>query len=225
LSAQTNISQNGSSNRPKAKDSILPQWAINFLRPILRIIGRIFWDLQYEGTENIPAQGGVIIAANHQTYLDPFWIGTRISRPLRFLAWSVALDWPVVGKMMRLLGAWPLQVEGSDPGAIRKSLQWLRNGGVVVIFPEGARGQPDGSMIRFKGGAIRIALEAGVPILPVTIRGGNRVWPAGRRLPRMGKVEIVFHPPYEVTQLTGEETRACARRETEALARIIAQAL
>ena len=127
---------------------------------------------------------------------------------------------------MRMLGAWPLQLEGSDPAAIRRSLQWLRNGGAVVIFPEGGRGQPDGSMIRFKGGAIRIALEAGVPILPVTIKGANRVWPSGRRLPRIGgDVEITFHPLYEVSQQVGEEARACARRESEALAAIIGSAL
>ena len=126
---------------------------------------------------------------------------------------------------MRLLGAWPLQLEGSDPAAIRRSLQWLRDGGAIVIFPEGGRGRPDGSMMRFKAGAIRIALEAGVPILPVTIRGANKVWPIGRRCPRMGRVEITFHPLYHVKQVAGEEARACARREGEALAEIIRSAL
>jgi len=124
-----------------------------------------------------------------------------------------------------LLGAWPLQIEGSDPSAIRRSLNWLRDQGVVVIFPEGGRGLPDGSMIRMKGGAVRMALEAGVPILPVTIRGANRVWPEGRRLPRPGKVEIIYHPLIYVQQRAGEETRACARRETESLAAIIRSAL
>jgi 1-acyl-sn-glycerol-3-phosphate acyltransferase len=70
-----------------------------------------------------------------------------------------------------------------------------------------------------------MALEAGVPILPVTIRGGNRVWPASRLLPRPGKVEIIYHPVLHVGQLPGEEARACARRETDKLAAIIASAL
>jgi 1-acyl-sn-glycerol-3-phosphate acyltransferase len=206
-------------------NAMLPQWALNILRPIVQLICRLIWQIQYRGLGNVPATGGVIIAANHQTYLDPFWLSAPITRPVRFLAWNEALAWPIIGKLMRLLGAWPLQLEGSDPGAIRKSLQWLRGEGAVVIFPEGGRSKEDGSLGRFKGGAVRIALEAGVPILPVTIRGGNRVWPVGRRLPRLGKVEVVFHPLHEVNQLPGEETRECARRESDALRKIIGSAL
>jgi 1-acyl-sn-glycerol-3-phosphate acyltransferase len=76
-----------------------------------------------------------------------------------------------------------------------------------------------------KGGAVRMALEAQVPILPVTIRGANRVWPADKLFPRPGKVEITYHPVLHVKQLAGEETRACARRETERLAEIIRSTL
>ena len=204
---------------------MLPQWVLELLRPVIWLISRVFWKLEHIGVENIPKDGAVIIAANHQSYLDPFWLSLPVKRPLRYLAWSVALNWPVLGRMVRSLGAWPLHVEGSDPAAIRRTLHWLRNGGAIVIFPEGARGNPDGSMVRFKGGAIRMALEAGVPILPVTIRGANRVWPSGRRLPGLGKVDVIFHPIYEVNQHEDEETRACARRETDILAGIIGSAL
>lgn len=225
LSDANNNTRSRSAARSKHAESMLPQWAIDVLRPIVGLIGRIFWKVRHRGIEHIPKRGGLIIAANHQTYLDPFWLSTPIKRPIRFLAWNVALGWPIVGRLLRWFGAWPLQLEGSDPAAIRRSLQWLRDDGAMVIFPEGGRGREDGSMIRFKGGAVRIALEAGVPILPVTIRGGNRVWPAGRRLPRLGEVEIVYHPLYEVSQRPGEEARACARRESDALAQIIGSAL
>ena len=95
----------------------------------------------------------------------------------------------------------------------------------MVIFPEGGRGNPDGSMRKFKAGAARIALEAGVPILPVTIRGGNRVWPSSQRFPRLGSVEIIYHPLFVIEQREGEEVRECARRETERLAEIVRSAL
>jgi 1-acyl-sn-glycerol-3-phosphate acyltransferase len=203
----------------------LPQATLDLIRPVFGWMGRGFWKLKLNGLENIPQQGGVLIASNHQSYLDPFLIGVAIKRPLRFLAWSEALEWPIAGKMMRLMGAWPLQLQGSDPAAIRRSIQWLRDNGALVIFPEGGRGLPNGSMVRFKGGAVRLALEADVPILPVTIRGANRVWPAGQLMPRMGKVEVVYHPLHRVKQLEGEETRECARRESDRLAEIIKSAL
>jgi 1-acyl-sn-glycerol-3-phosphate acyltransferase len=205
-------------------DRTLPQWLIDLMRPLIGVGSRAVWGLELKGVENIPLDGGLIIAANHQSYGDPFWVAQPVKRPIRFLAWSEAFSWPVVGRAITLLGSWPLHVEG-NPAAIRRSLQWLRDGGILMIFPEGGRGLPDGSMVRMKGGAVRMALEAGVPILPVTIRGGNRVWPASKLFPRPGKVEVIYHPVFHVEQLLGEEPRACARRETDRLAAIIRSAL
>lgn len=204
---------------------MFPQWLLNAIRPIIGFFSRIFWDIDFLGVENVPANGGVIIAANHQTYIDPFWLSLRVKRPTRYLAWSAAFGWPIVGKGLSLFGAWPLALEGSDPAAIRRSLQWLRDGGAVVIFPEGARSTSNGELDRFKAGAVRLALEAKVPILPVTIRGGNRVWPRGWRFPRGGKVTVIYHPLYYPQPSPEEENRACARRETAQLAKVIASAL
>jgi 1-acyl-sn-glycerol-3-phosphate acyltransferase len=208
----------------KCVERTLPQWLINLVRPVVAFSSRVLWRLEHKGVENIPPNSGLIIAANHQSYGDPFWLAIPVKRPIRFLAWSEAFAWPLIGKVITLLGAWPLQIEG-NPEAIRRSLTWLRDSGVVVIFPEGGRGLPDGSMVRMKGGAVRMALEASVPILPVTIRGANRVWPANRLFPRLGRVEIVYHPVFNVEQRSEEETRACVRRETERLAQVIQSAL
>jgi 1-acyl-sn-glycerol-3-phosphate acyltransferase len=204
---------------------VLPQWAIELIRSTGLSLSRLLWRLRYRGLENIPPTGGLIVAANHQTYIDPFWIGFPIRRPQRFLAWNEAFGWPVVGKLMGLVGAWPLQVEKSDPTTIRRTLQWLRGGGVVTIFPEGGRALADGLMSKFKPGAVRIALEANVPILPVTIRGAHRVWPKGYRLPHLASVEIIYHPLHYVTPQPGEDARLCARRESARLAEIIRSAM
>jgi len=204
---------------------MLPQWSLELIRPVVHAASRVLWKIEFRGIENVPPEGGLIIAANHQTYIDPFWLSLQIRRPTRYLAWSAAFRWPIVGRGLVWLGAWPLALEGSDPAAIRRSLQWLRDGGAIVIFPEGARSTATGSLERFKAGAVRLALEAQVPILPVTIKGGNRVWPKGRRLPRLGKIVVTYHPPYNVEQCRNEETRACARRESERLAQVIASAL
>lgn len=204
---------------------MLPQWALEIVRSVIAVGSRVLWKIEFRGLENVPVNGGLVIASNHQTYIDPFWLSLPIKRPTRYLAWSAAFNWPVVGKCISLFGAWPLALEGSDPAAIRRSLQWLRDGGAVVIFPEGARSTSTGELDRFKAGAVRLALEANVPILPVTIRGGNQVWPKGWRLPRLGKVVITYHPLQHAAPAANEETRACARRETDHLARVIASAL
>ncbi len=213
--------RNGSRSYPR----MLPQWALEICRPIVGGMSRLLWHIRWVNPEHIPTTGGLIIASNHQSYIDPFWVARPVKRPVRFLAWDEAFDWPLVGAGLRGFGAWPLQLEGSDPAPIRLSLQWLREGGAILIFPEGGRGNPDGSMRKFKAGAARIALEAGVPVLPVTIRGGNRVWPSTHRLPRMAPVEIIYHPPFVIEQRENEDVRECARRETERLAEIVRSAL
>ena len=204
---------------------MLPQWALEVLRPMVGVVSRVCWKIEFSGEENIPPCGGVIVAANHQTYLDPFWLSLKIKRPVRYLAWSAAFRWPVVGKCLTWFGAWPLALEGSDPAAIRRSLQWLRDGGAVVIFPEGGRTTASGALERFKAGAVRLALEANVPILPVTIKGGNHVWPRGWRIPRCSKVTVIYHPLQHPQLPADEETRVFARRESERLARLIESGL
>jgi 1-acyl-sn-glycerol-3-phosphate acyltransferase len=210
---------------PPQEPYVLPQWAINVVRATLFLLFRLLFRLRLEGVENIPREGGLIVAANHQTYFDPFWIGSPVKRPLRFLAWDAVLGWFFIGRLMGWLGAWPLHTQKGDARAYRRSINWLRAGGALVIFPEGGRGLSDGAMQPFKPGAARLALEAGVPVLPVTIRGGQRVWPKDRKWPGLGRVEIIYHPARRFTPLTGEDTRACARREGEWLYEVIKSAL
>jgi 1-acyl-sn-glycerol-3-phosphate acyltransferase len=219
---------NGGEERPRAESREprpAPEWLIDALRPAIRGLSRALWRITYTGLEHIPAEGGLVIASNHQTYVDPFWVGARLKRPVRFLAWDEAFKWPLVGKVLELLGAWPIVLDRGNPTAHKRSLSWLRSGGAVMIFPEGQRAYADGELARFKAGAVRLALEAGVPILPVTIRGGERVWPRGQTLPRTGRVEIVFHPAHNPAPLPGEDARRCVNRETDALTAVIKSAL
>ncbi|HEY8226086.1 MAG TPA: lysophospholipid acyltransferase family protein [Pyrinomonadaceae bacterium] len=218
------VSKSNGSQSPSGR-IVLPQWALELIRPVVGMVSRVFWKIEFSGLENVPENGGLIIASNHQTYIDPFWLSLPIKRPIRYLAWSAAFKWPVVGRCLTWFGAWPLALEGSDPAAIRRSLQWLKDGGAVVIFPEGGRSTPSGSLEKFKAGAVRLALEAKVPILPVTIKGGNRVWPKGWKFPHAGKVVVTYHPLRRAEPGPNEEKGVYARRESERLARVIESAL
>jgi 1-acyl-sn-glycerol-3-phosphate acyltransferase len=202
---------------------VLPQWAIQTIANVCWAFSRVLWRISYKGIEHIPHDGrGLVVIANHQTYIDPIWLGTELHRKTRYLAWDAAFTWPVVGWLMGLVGAWPLQIERGNPTTVRRSVQWLRDGGALVIFPEGGRCFADGEIHRFKQGAFRMAIEGEARILPATIRGGERVWPRDWRFPRFRKVEVEFHPPREIVCEPDEETRDCARRAAEEFQQIVA---
>lgn len=220
------VAPRSQASESQSKPFVLPQWAINIIRVPLYVLCRLFWRISYKGLENIPQTGGVLIASNHQTYLDPLWKSLPIKRQIRYLAWSESFDWPIVGKMITALGAWPVELEKADKKLFRRTIQWLKDGGAMVIYPEGGRCLEDGKMLRFKAGGARMALEANIPVLPITIRGGNRVWPRGWSFPRFfRKVEIIYHPLQYLTIQEGEDARQAARRETDRLAETIGSAL
>src|SRR4026207_329550 len=103
---------------------MFPQWAPEPMRPLGAVTSRALWKIEFSGVENIPATGGVIVAANHQTYIDPFWLSLKIKRPIRYLAWSAAFRWPLVGQCLTALGAGPPNNEGVYLDPRRRSLQW-----------------------------------------------------------------------------------------------------
>ncbi len=199
------------------------------LRLLGKTLGSTYWRLRFSGIENIPAEDGrgLLIAANHQTYFDPYWICIPIYRTFRFLAWDAVFEWFLIGRIIARLGAFPVRLEGAGSvSSMKESLRVLKEGWTLVVFPEGSRELADGKMTRFKQGAARIAIDAGVPVLPVTIRGGNKIWPQGGRFPLPGKVEIFYHPPIDTKEfLAGEDQRTRANELTSALEKVIGSRL
>ena len=181
-----------------------PPIVIDAARYISYAAGKLLWRIRYHDKHNIPKnlESGLLIVANHQTYFDPFWICAPIRRRYRFMAWDKAFDWFLVGWLIKYLGSFPVDTSrGTTKSVLRESLNTLRDGATLLIFPEGARSFPDGKLHEFKTGAVRIALEAGVPILPVTVKGANRVWSQTMKRPKFRKVEIFYHPLYEIPPL------------------------
>lgn len=185
-----------------------PPIVIDAVRYFSLAVSKILWRIKYHNKENIPQnlKSGLIIVSNHQTYIDPFWICAPMKRKFRFMAWDKAFDWFLIGWIIKYLGSFPVDTKrGTTKSVLRESLTALNEGATLMIFPEGAREFPDGKMLEFKTGAIRIAMEAGVPVLPVTVRGANRVWSQTMKYPRFPKVEIFYHPLFEVPKPTEKE--------------------
>jgi 1-acyl-sn-glycerol-3-phosphate acyltransferase len=185
-------------------NQFLSRIAFESARYFVWFVSKIAWRIEFRGTENIPqkSDGGLLVVANHQTYLDPAWITLPVRRKFRYMAWDKAFDWFLIGKIIRYLGAFPVKTTDSPVklDAMKKALKVLREGSTLMIFPEAEREFADARLLPFKPGAVRIAMEAGVPILPVTVRGGNRVWAQGMKYPRFGKIEIIYHPLFTVSK-------------------------
>lgn len=159
-------------------------------------VSKLLWRIKFTNTENIPQnlEGGLLVISNHQTYLDPFWISLPIKRDLRFMAWDEAFNWFFVGFLIRQLGAFPVNTRFGSRKSYQQSVKLLKAGKTLVVFPEAAREFADGKLLPFKSGAAKLAIQSKVPVLPVTIRGANRVWAREMKFPRFGKIEVVYHP-------------------------------
>ena len=153
--------------------------------PVYFLIGLFSWPvlhglfrLRARGTENIPA-GGFVLAANHVSNLDPWPLGLPIwpRRFLRFMAKSELYWWPL-GHLLNAGGAFPVRRGQADIEAIETAVRLAREGHVVAMFPEGTRrrkGLRKKWEARPRTGAARIALEAGVPLVPAATKGTNNL--------------------------------------------------
>ncbi len=151
----------------------------------------LYFRLRRLGREHVP-EGGVILASNHRSFLDPFAIGCCIGRPIYFVAKEELFKNPVIGWFLNCLGAFPVMRGRSDEESVITSLALLDGGQAVVIFPEGTR-VPSGSLGRPKRGVGRLALESGKPVVPVAVTGSEHARNGWRIKP--AKVHIRFGPP------------------------------
>src|SRR5215207_8730124 len=131
-----------------------------------------FFRLRRLGREHIP-EGGVVLAANHRSFLDPFAIGCCIRRPIYFVAKQELFRNPLVGWFLNCLGAFPVRRGDADEESVHTALTLLERGSAVVVFPEGTRIRA-GSLGAPKRGVGRLALQSGAPVAPIAITGSER---------------------------------------------------
>ena len=160
----------------------------------LHAVFRLLFTLEYIGEDNVPADGPVIVAGNHPSYLDPVLLILPLDRRVFFMAWDRLFMVPVLGYLMRKMGAFPVRLGTRDPNAYNAALDVLRSGLALGIFPEAGR-SIDGPMNPLKTGTARLAIESGAPIVPVTIAGAYDAWPSSRRLPWPRKITVKYHRP------------------------------
>jgi len=192
------------------------------LRLTLYVICRLYFRIEFRGAAGVPREGPVIIAPNHASYLDPMWVSLPFRRRLRYMTWDRLFAVPLLGPLVRALGAFPVKPESGDRAALRHSLDHLRAGGAMMIFPEGGRTRT-GDLMPFKPGVVRLALDAQAPILPVTIIGAFEAFSPFHRFPRPHKVIIIYHSPLHLSPPSDPAAvKEYMRQQADRLQRIVA---
>jgi len=161
---------------------------------------------RWSGTEHVPAAGPLLVVSNHQSHLDPVLVGVACSRQLHALARRSLFVGPF-GWLIHSLGAFPIDLEGSGLGGLKTSLQVLKKGAALLVFPEGTR-SPDGQIGPLLPGFCAIARRSGATIVPAAIRGSHAALPRGSALPRPRPITLVFSAPIpaqEIAQMSDEQ--------------------
>ena len=156
-----------------------------------RIFGRAMSRVRLEGAvDEIPADGPLILAANHASNLDAIvigaWLMPRLGRRIHWLGKKELFAWPIVGWAAANGGVHPVDRGAADVEAFRLAQRILDEGNVLFVFPEGTR-SPDGALQAAQDGVAVLALRTGAPIVPLGIAGSNGVWPKGQKLPASGR--------------------------------------
>ena len=200
------------------------------MRPPLayQVVAVLSWPVLYglfrlraRGRGNLPATGGYVLACNHVSSLDPWPLGLPLwpRRWLRFMAKSELYWWPL-SLVLNGAGAFKIRRGLGDREAIETAIRLAREGHVVAMFPEGtrrAKGLVKKHEARPRSGAARIALEAGVPLVPAAVAGTDR-------LLRLGPLRIVYGPPVEMDDLrASDDTRGASQEATNRLMARIAE--
>jgi 1-acyl-sn-glycerol-3-phosphate acyltransferase len=165
---------------------------------LLEGLFRLLFTYDCAGQDKIPAEGPAVVAANHSSYLDPVLLSLEIERPIHFMAWDALFKVPILGYLIRVLGAFPVDVSaGKGRQAYEKAKALVEAGEIVGIFPEGKRSHAGWMEPSLREGAARLALETGAPLVPATIAGAFRAWPYFHSLPKPSRIKVRFHDPID----------------------------
>jgi len=180
----------------------------------------LIFRLRVSGKEHIPREGGFVLSANHLSNLDPWPLGLPLfpHRQIRFMAKAELFRWPL-GPVIKAGGAFRVRRGLGDAEAIETAVQLAREGEVVAIFPEGTRrkkGLKKTRQARPHTGAVRVAMEAGVPLVPAALAGTDH-------LSRLGPLRVAYGTPVELGDLRDRDVRKAAEIGTERLMAAIAE--
>lgn len=180
--------------RPRTSRRLRERLWYSGLHMLCRIVAVILFHVRCFDRDRLPARGGALVVANHQSLLDPVFVGLACDRRSNFLARKSLFRWAPFRWLIQSLDAIAVDREGPALSGLKQALQRLKRQELLLVFPEGTR-STDGELSRLKPGFCVLARRARVAIVPVAIDGSFEAWPRTRRLPRLAQVAICFGEP------------------------------
>lgn len=170
-----------------------------------RLLARFFYGFRIIHRERVIQTGPVILAVNHQSFLDPPLAGNAADRAIFFLAKKSLMDVPVLGWLLPRLNVIPVNLERGDRSALKALIRILSAGECALVFPEGTR-TPDGSLQPAQPGLGLVIAKTRAPVVPMRIFGAHDVWPIHGKLRLSGKITIIVGEPihFSDVELQGE---------------------
>ena len=193
-------------------------WFYKVARVVLPTTLAQLYHLRVSGAAHLPPTGPAILVINHQSDFDPPFVGMAFPRPLRYMAKIELFDHGWFRWAIEHLGAFPIRRGEGDREALRRSLEVLAAGQVLLMFPEGTR-STDGRVHEFLPGVGMIALRSGAPVVPCAMKGTDEIR-RGEGLPRLSHVRLAAGPPVGLDDLRGRGSKVyaeAARRMQEAV--------
>jgi len=158
------------------------------------ILCKIYFRLEVNGADNIPEKGGVLVASNHSSFLDPVIVGVGISRQTYYLTKQNLFEIPIFGLLIRALHTIPVKREQVSISTFKELIKSLNAKKAIILFPEGTR-SIDGKLGQGKMGVSMLALKADVPIVPAYIDGATKAFPKDGKWIYPKKIRVIFGKP------------------------------
>jgi 1-acyl-sn-glycerol-3-phosphate acyltransferase len=184
-----------------------------------RLFYRFYWRWQIRHAERVPVRGPVVLASNHQSFLDPPLIGATLPRQINYLARDTLFDVPFVGHLLRLWRVVPVDRDGGGGAGLKGIFDRLRSGGAILLFPEGTRTR-DGNLQRARSGLGLIVAKSAAPVVPIRIFGAYEAYGRHRTVPRPYRVTVVFGEPLDFARERAE-AQDCSKERLKQIYREI----
>lgn len=177
----------------------------NFIRAILLVFVKTIMRVHVNGLENLPADDGYILCANHKSNWDPVFLGIAVPKKIHFMAKKEVLSWPIIGKLVKKLGVFPIDRQGRDMASLKYSIKLLKEGKNLGIMPEGTRTK-NIDRANMKDGVSFIALKAKAEIVPVEIISTFKPF---------RKTMVNIHEPVRVEKYLDMKTKLAIKEMTD----------